>query len=125
MHKHPGFTLIEILIVITVIAILLIITLPAFGDSRAKATHTGAMNCGRAIQNAQALYAGRAGSFATNMNGLMAGNQEILDPCDLHNPNSPFTISAANSQPTGNFDFRVTMGDTEYLVTASSITETN
>ena len=73
-----GFTLIEILIVITILGILMTIAIFNISTYRARPHDVAALQCGRAIVTAQVSYRTDHPVYATSVNDL---GQDVTRPC--------------------------------------------
>lgn len=56
MRKNKGFTLIELMIVVSIIGILALIAIPNFQNLRQKAYDASALSAGRSAKLAQEIY---------------------------------------------------------------------
>lgn len=69
-NHAPGFTLIEILIVIAIIGVLAAIVMPKAADAIAQARESAALQHIKAIHAAQATYFARRGEYAASLTEL-------------------------------------------------------
>lgn len=63
--KRAGFSLIELMIVITIIGVIVAIAMPNLFESRKAANEASAVSTLRAISSAQELYNSRYGTYGT------------------------------------------------------------
>jgi type IV pilus assembly protein PilE len=66
----PGFTLVEMLIVLVVVAILGLVALPAFNDAIRKGRRSDAVAALTAVQQAQERWRGNHSSYTTSLSDL-------------------------------------------------------
>jgi type IV pilus assembly protein PilA len=76
-RKTQGFTLIEVLVVIAIISVLITILLPSFNAARKKPYDVAALQCGKAIVNAQVTY-------ISEHNNQAAGSVAQLNNSDVN-----------------------------------------
>ena len=67
---RKGFSLIELLIVISIILIIITMAVPKFNQAKRFANETGAIQAIRAVQEAQVQYQSQYGRFATSLTEL-------------------------------------------------------
>ncbi len=75
MRRIPGFSLIEILVVVVVIGILAATVTPKFLHANEKATITATSEDLQAIANALAMYMAKNGSFPRDVNRMRVVNE--------------------------------------------------
>ena len=73
-HHQPraerGFTLIEIMIAVAIVAILVAVALPSFQDSLRKSRRTDAFTALTAVQQAQERWRGNNATYTTTLSNL-------------------------------------------------------
>jgi type IV pilus assembly protein PilE len=97
--RQGGFTLIELMIAVAVIALLLGIALPSFMDSMRKSRRSEAFTAVASVQQAQERYRSRASNYSTSFSELGVE----LGESDATRPNGYYRMSlaAATSLATG------------------------
>jgi prepilin-type N-terminal cleavage/methylation domain-containing protein len=110
MDKQQGFSLIELLIVITVIAIIAAIAVPNLLKSRAAANEASAIASVRIITTAQITFAATSGggSYAAGLTELVS--EDLID-------------SALGGGSKDGYLFTTVGSDTSFTVNADPITE--
>jgi prepilin-type N-terminal cleavage/methylation domain-containing protein len=80
MRNQKGFSLIELLLVVTIIGIILSISIPSFLASRRASNEASAQSSLRTIFSAQVSYqaTSASGAFASDLTTL--ANAKIIDP---------------------------------------------
>jgi len=114
MCKRKGFTMVELMVVIIIMAILGLATMPALMGSSEKAKYSRAWNDLNAISNAFTAYYGRQGTLPDLSDGDISGSKSVLindslfksflgTPLDkLQDPwGNPYKIKAKWSSSTG------------------------
>jgi type IV pilus assembly protein PilA len=89
--RTDGFTIIEILIVISILGILMTLTIFNLSTYRKRPNDVAALQCGKAIVTAQVIYRSEHPTYATNVNDL---GQDVTRPCT--------DIEVDARTPTGN-----------------------
>jgi type IV pilus assembly protein PilA len=94
--RTDGFTLIEILIVISILSILITISIFNIGTYRKRPNDVAALQCGKAIVTAQVTYRSDHPAYATSVNDL---GIDVTRPCtdievDARTPTSNATSGA-------------------------------
>jgi type IV pilus assembly protein PilE len=89
-HRHRGFTLIELMIAVAIVAILAAIALPSFLESVRKGRRSEAFAALSALQQAQERWRGSKSSY-----GALAD----LAGVSANTPNSHYTISVDVNVP--------------------------
>jgi len=78
MCKRKGFTMVELMVVIIIMAILGMAIMPALMGSSEKAKYSRAWNDINAIANAFTAYYGRQGTLPDLSDGDLGGNKSLL-----------------------------------------------
>ena len=94
--RTNGFTIIEILIVISILGILMTLTIFNLGTYRKRPNDVAALQCGKAIVTAQVSYRSEHPAYATNINDL---GIDVTRPCtdievDARTPTSNATTGS-------------------------------
>ena len=83
-NSTKGFTLIEVLVVIAIISVLITILLPSFNAARKKPYDVAALQCGKAVVNAETTYLGEHNNvFASSFAAL--NNSDVTEQCSSAN----------------------------------------
>ncbi len=114
MCKRKGFTMVELMVVIIIMAILGLAVMPSLIGSSEKAKYSRAWNDLKAITNAFTAYYGRQGTLPDLSDGDIGGSESVLEddslfqsflgtPLDkLQDPwGNPYKIKANWSSSTG------------------------
>ena len=102
-RTHRGFTLIELVIVITILAILAAVAIPAFSNLTVQARNASTQGAIGALRSALAVYranefaGGRAGSYPTIAASVFANPPSVMDGNVI--PENPWARFAANTSP--------------------------
>ena len=108
MNRKSGFTLVEIMIVVAIIALLAVIAIPSFMRARLKSQQSACVNNLRQISGASDSYAlDHSGTWPTAISDLVGGTMYITKT-----PKCPsggaYTLGASTgTSPTcagGNYD---------------------
>lgn len=99
--KAPGgFTLIELMIAIVIVAVLASIGLPAFFDSIRKSRRSEAFTALSALQQAQERFRGNNATYSSNLTAAPTADPPGLGQAAT-TPGGYYTISLANVSATG------------------------
>lgn len=79
MNRKRGFTLVEILIVISIIGILAIIAIPNWKNTRYKAFDASAVSAGKQFQITQGIYNSQNNTYATTLEQLLEIDKNLID----------------------------------------------
>jgi prepilin-type N-terminal cleavage/methylation domain-containing protein len=115
--NQRGFTLVEIMIVVAIIAILAAIAVPSFLRARKRSQATVCLETARLLDNAKDEYAMENGKAS----GLVP-NWSDLAPYVKH-PDSLYTALAANTTPVDVLQHSFVMNGIDVPPQVSSLTE--
>lgn len=111
LTRAPGFTLIELVIVVAVVAILLSIAIPSYLDSVVRSRRSDAMTTLTRYANQQEIFYSNTNSYSTNL-GLSSSSSEgyyvISTPAASA---TAYTVQATpvnGSSQSGDGSFRIT-----------------
>src|SRR5688572_11465544 len=79
MNRNRGFTLIELVVVVTIVGILLAIALPAFNEQVRKSRRSDALRCLAEIQTKQEAWRANHASYGTSA-------EIVLPTCEFYTP---------------------------------------
>jgi len=110
MKQNKGFTLVEIMIVVAIIALLAAIAIPSFMKSRADARASSCVNNLRLIEHAKQQYATSQqqlaettvlyfSDIAVYLKGMTGGSNSTL----ICREGGTYTVGAVNALPTCSF----------------------
>ena len=104
--KKKGFTLIELMIVIAIIAILAAILVPNFLRARAQGQYTGCQaNC-KNLGTALEMYStDNAGHYPGNLTGLTPDYMRIIPTCPSKGLNTVYTSSFTSNDTPDAYTF--------------------
>ncbi len=97
-HRSCGFTLIELMIAVVIVAILLAVAFPSFMDSIRKGRRSEAFTALAAMQQAQERYRGNNPSYASGSELATASPSAVVSPT---RPGGYYTLSVAAPSTTG------------------------
>jgi len=119
MNKHSakGFTLIEILIVVSIIGVLSSLTLLGLGSFRASGRDVKRVTDLRQITNALELYYAKSGEYPANLDDLVAQGIIAKLPED---PISPKTDYEYNKCDTSGYVVQATLEEYNKKILAES-----
>ena len=114
--RTNGFTLIEILIVISILGILMALTVFNLSTYRKRPNDVAAMQCGKAIVTAQVSYRSEHPAYATSVNDL---GIDVARPCtdievDARTPTSNAT-TGSNTMTASASDYAFQVWSTKGL----------
>jgi prepilin-type N-terminal cleavage/methylation domain-containing protein len=78
-NRNAGFTLIELMIVVEIIAVIMAIAIPSYLRTRLQANESSAVGNLRAIMDAQTAYHGANNRYAQNFDELTDGTPPFLN----------------------------------------------
>lgn len=99
LQRSRGFTLIELVIAIVVVAVLVSVALPAFFDSIRKSRRSEAFAALSALQQAQERWRANNSQYTTNLTGLPTDTPPGLGLAAT-TPTGYYTISIVSADPT-------------------------
>lgn len=106
-----GFTLIELVVAIVVLAVLVSVALPVFFDSIRKSRRSEGIAALSALQQAQERWRANSSQYTTNLTGL---------PTD-----APPGLGLASTTPTGYYTISIVSADgSSYEATADAVSGT-
>jgi prepilin-type N-terminal cleavage/methylation domain-containing protein len=79
VHPRRGFTLVEIIVVVSVIAVLSTVAYASFGEARKKARDTQRVSNISTLQTALRIMNDEIGSYPVYINGIIIGEGAVLD----------------------------------------------
>lgn len=121
MRKERGFTLIELMVVIVIIAILAAVALPNFMGATERARESAVRSAVKTIQTALEMYAtDNNGYYPTNIYSLTQGNY-LPGGKFPNNPatNEPYNFTSSNisSESAYKIVYSVSSDNTSYTIT--------
>jgi len=116
MRKEKGFTLIELMVVIVIIAILAAVALPNFMGATEKARESAVTSAVKTLQTSLELY-------ATDHNGEYTDNLEILEDGN-YLPGGKYPNNPATNAPYSSIEDAIPK-DVQYAITYSYDASTN
>lgn len=96
-HPSQGFTLIEVLVVIAIIAVLATILLPNLLGAQKRPNDAAALLCGRAIIRAQTVYKIQNETYTPALAALGEDVQDACQNVQVQSYAAGFTPSASTS----------------------------
>jgi type IV pilus assembly protein PilE len=111
-----GFTLIEVMIVVAIVAILATIALPSYQDSVRKSRRADAVLALQRIQIEQEKFRAECPSYATGFNTTRA--------CTT-SPTVSYLLPLANTSPDGYYGLSLAGSATSFTATATAVTGTS
>jgi prepilin-type N-terminal cleavage/methylation domain-containing protein len=128
VHSHSGFTLVELLFVVAIIAVLAAIAVPALLRARMSSNEVSAQSSLRVVNLGQVRYAASCGNdnYATTFSALAtkpAGSTEAFIPAELSAPEPTkagyvFTLALGAGSLAGDADCNGTETRTSYYAAA-------
>ncbi len=122
MHRSEGFTLIELMITVAIIAILIVIAIPSLQNARKSANETSAIGFLKMSSGVNIRYRTRFGAYPGDENDLLAAG--LLDAS--HSP-SGYLLNYTSSASTDTWTLQADpelpgrSGDRYFLVDHSGV----
>lgn len=108
--QNQGFTLIEVVIVITIIGILAVVVLAALGESRAKSRNAAVVSQMYEYQKALELYYTDTGAYPSSMDG-------VYDPTSVALRRRIYCIGEEYTSTVGCLPFSQNLGNNAHVET--------
>jgi prepilin-type N-terminal cleavage/methylation domain-containing protein len=103
VDSEDGFTLIELMVVVTILATLLVISLPTFVGARSRAQDAAAKaSAARALTTARVVYSDHVSYTSANATALTTAEPSMTFFDQATASTGPKVASGDNSDPTGN-----------------------
>jgi general secretion pathway protein G len=128
-HRSRGFTLVELLVVIVVLAVLAAIVLPKFVDSSRRSKEAALKSDLKLYRNAISLFSADCGAYPAALADLAAtaapasgkdssGNDKTITASDWHGP----YVQAVENDPisSGAFTYSTTSGSVGKITSSAS-----
>lgn len=124
MRKKKGFSLVEIMVVVGIIALLTAMLIPNFLKHRAHANDTAAQAALKAISTAMEAFASANGTYPTDPNSLLGATPPYLSSDYFTGTHNGFTFSS--SLTTGSYSVTATplgsnQGTASYTISTGSV----
>ena len=111
--KRSGFTLVELLIAVIIIAVLTSVAMPSFLDAIRKGRRSEAFTAINAVQQAQERFRANNQSFATSMVAAVNATPPGLGLASTTTPSGYYTLALSNVAPSS------------YTITATAVSGTS